>query len=189
MRSKILSFVKNKNKKKITCLTAYSKTTAKILDKYCDLVLVGDSLANVLYGMKNTHNLSLDTIINHAKSVKLGIKRSLLVVDMPKGSYQTPNQAKKNAKIILKKTGCDAVKIENNINSIKIVKFLTKSKIDVMGHIGYTPQFKKNLKLRVKAKQSKKNWLNLLKKLKMLVLSQLFWSAFLKTPQIILPKN
>ncbi len=165
MRSKILSFVKNKNKKKITCLTAYSKTTAKILDKYCDLVLVGDSLANVLYGMKNTHNLSLDTIINHAKSVKLGIKRSLLVVDMPKGSYQTPNQAKKNAKIILKKTGCDAVKIENNINSIKIVKFLTKSKIDVMGHIGYTPQFKKKFKVEGKSKTEQKKLVKLAKEI------------------------
>ena len=164
MRSKILSFVKNKNKK-ITCLTAYSKTTAKILDKYCDLVLVGDSLANVLYGMKNTHNLSLDTIINHAKSVKLGIKRSLFVVDMPKGSYQTPNQAKKNAKIILKKTGCDAVKIENNINSIKIVKFLTKSKIDVMGHIGYTPQFKKKFKVEGKSKTEQKKLVKLAKEI------------------------
>ena len=71
---------------------------AKILDKYCDLILVGDSMANVLYGNKTTHDLKLQTIINHAKSVSLGAKKSLVVVDMPKGSYKTPSQAKKNAK-------------------------------------------------------------------------------------------
>ena len=150
MSFKIKKFLKKKNKQKITCLTAYSKSVAKILDNYCDLVLVGDSLANVLYGMKNTHNLSLDSIINHAKAVKLGIKKSLLVVDMPKGSYQKPQQAKKNAKLVLKKTGCDAIKIENNPNNLKIVKYLIKSKINVMGHIGYTPQFKKKFKVEGK---------------------------------------
>ena len=93
--SKIKAFLNKKNKKKITCLTAYSKNIAQILDKYCDLVLVGDSLANVLYGMKNTHKLNLDTMINHAKSVRLGISKTLMVVDMPKDSYKNPKQAKK----------------------------------------------------------------------------------------------
>ena len=116
------------------------------MDKYCDLILVGDSLANVLYGMKTTHNLKLETMIDHAKSVKLGTKNSLLVVDMPKNSYKNPNQAVKNAKLIIKKTGCDAIKIENNSYNLNIVKALKKSKIDVMGHIGYTPQFKKKFK-------------------------------------------
>ena len=114
MKAKIKNFLNKKNKKKIVCLTSYSKSISKILDKYCDLILVGDSLANVLYGMKTTHNLALETIINHGKSVRLGTKKSLLVVDMPKNSYKNPNQALKNAKLILKKTGCDAVKIENN---------------------------------------------------------------------------
>ena len=119
------------------------KNTSRILDKYCDLILVGDSLANVLYGMKTTHNLKLETMINHAKSATSGVKKSLVVVDMPKGSYKNSKQALQNAKYILKKTGCDAVKIENNLFNLSIVKTLVKSNINVMGHIGYTPQFKK----------------------------------------------
>ena len=142
MRKKIKSFLNKKNKKKIVCLTSYSKNISRILDKYCDLILVGDSLANVLYGMKTTHNLQLETMINHAKSATLGAKKSLVVVDMPKDSYKNSKQALKNAKYILKKTGCDAVKIENNLFNLSIVKTLVKSNINVMGHIGYT-QFKK----------------------------------------------
>ncbi len=152
MRPKIKNFLRKKNKKKIICLTAYSKPIAKILDNFCDLILVGDSLANALYGMKTTHNLKLETIINHAKSVKLGIKKSLFVVDMPKDTYKSPKLALKNAKYILKKTGCDAVKIENNLQNLNIVKVLTKSKINVMGHIGYTPQFKKKFRVEGKNK-------------------------------------
>ena len=95
MSKKIKKILEKKNKKKIVCLTAYSKNIAQILDKYCDIVLVGDSLANVLYGMKNTHKISLNTIIQHSISVRKGIKKSLLVVDMPKGSYKNPIQAKK----------------------------------------------------------------------------------------------
>ena len=114
MKSKIKKFFNKKKKKKLICLTSYSKSVSKVLDKYCDLILVGDSLANVLYGMKTTHNLKLETMINHAKSVALGAKKSLLVVDMPKDSYKNPKQALKNAKNILKETNCDAIKIENN---------------------------------------------------------------------------
>ncbi len=152
MRVKIENFLKKKNKKKIVCLTSYSKSTAKILDKHCDLILVGDSLANVLYGMKNTHSLKLETMINHAKSVTAGTKKSLVVVDMPKDSYKNQKLALKNAKLIIKETGCDAVKIENNSHNLNIVKILTKSKINVMGHIGYTPQFKKKFKVEGKNK-------------------------------------
>ena len=128
-------------------LTAYSKNIAKILDKYCDITLVGDSLANVLYGMKNTHKITLDTIIQHSISVRKGVKKSLMVVDMPKGSYKSPYQAKKNAKLIFKKTNCDAVKIESNNKNFKIIKEIRKAKIPVMGHIGYTPQFKGRFKV------------------------------------------
>ena len=165
MKAKIKNFLNKKNKKKLVCLTSYSKSISKILDKYCDLILVGDSLANVLYGMKTTHNLALETIINHGKSVRLGTKKSLLVVDMPKNSYKNPNQALKNAKLILKKTGCDAVKIENNSYNLNVVKALTKSKIDVMGHIGYTPQFKKKFKVEGKNKSEEIKLLNQSKKI------------------------
>ena len=89
MNKKIKNILLKKNKSKIACLTAYSKSIAKILDKYVDLILVGDSMANVLYGHKNTHKINLENIILHAQSVKMGTKKSLLVVDMPKGSYET----------------------------------------------------------------------------------------------------
>jgi len=97
MNNKIKKILLKKNKSKIVSLTAYSKNFAKILDKYCDIILVGDSVANVLYGMKNTHHLNLNSIIQHGISVKKGIKNSLMVVDMPKGSYDNSNKAKKNA--------------------------------------------------------------------------------------------
>jgi 3-methyl-2-oxobutanoate hydroxymethyltransferase len=147
MIKKINKILLKKNKSKIVCLTAYSKNIAKILDKYVDIVLVGDSMANVLYGHKNTHKISLENIIQHTLSVKQGVKKSLLVVDMPKGTYSNPKYAEKNAKLIIKKTKCDAIKIENYKNNYKIIYSLTKKKIPVMGHIGYTPQFKKKFKI------------------------------------------
>ena len=146
MSIKIKKILEKKNKKKIVSLTAYSKNIAKILDKHCDITLVGDSLANVLYGMKNTHKLSLDTVIQHSISVRTATKNSLMVVDMPKGSYSNPIQAKKNAKLLKKKTKCDAVKIESNNKNFKIIREIIKAKIPVMGHIGYTPQFKNKLR-------------------------------------------
>ena len=147
MNKKIRNILRKKNKSKIVSVTAYSKNIAKILDKYCDIVLVGDSMANVLYGLENTHNISLENIIQHTKSVKKGVKKSLLVVDMPKGTYINKTTAKKNAKKIMKMTNCDAVKIESNNNNDDIIKELVKNKIPVMGHIGYTPQFKKKFKI------------------------------------------
>ncbi len=160
MSQKIKKILAKKNKKKIVSLTAYSKNIAQILDKYCDIILVGDSMANVLYGMKNTHKITLDTIIQHSISVRKGTKKSLLVVDMPKGSYKNPSEAKKNAKLILKKTNCDAVKIESNNRNFKIIREITKAKIPVMGHIGYTPQFKNSFKVEGKKKQEVKKLIN-----------------------------
>ena len=100
-------------------------------------------MANVLYAHKNTHNLTLENIIQHTLSVKKGVSKSLLVVDMPKNSYSNLKKAEKNAKIIMKLTKCDAVKLESNKKNYKIIKRLVSIKIPVMGHIGYTPQFKK----------------------------------------------
>ena len=165
MEAKIKKFLNKKNKKKIVCLTSYSKSISKILDKYCDLILVGDSLANVLYGNKTTHDLKLQTMINHAKSVSLGVKKSLVVVDMPKDSYKNPKQAIKNAKSIMKKTRCDAIKIENNTHNLNIVKAFAKSKINVMGHIGYTPQFKKKFKVEGRNKNEQNHLLKNAKKI------------------------
>ena len=103
MNLKIKKIISKKNKSKLVCLTAYSKNIAKILDKYCDIILVGDSMANVLYGHKNTHEISLINIIQHTLSVKKGVKNSLLVVDMPKNTYNNNSKALKNAKMVLKK--------------------------------------------------------------------------------------
>ena len=89
MNYKIKRIIKKKNMSKIVSLTAYSKSVAKILDKHCDIILVGDSMANVLYGHKNTHDIDLNNIIQHTVSVKKGIRRSLLVVDMPKASFKS----------------------------------------------------------------------------------------------------
>ena len=147
MNIKIRKILKKKNKSKIVCLTAYSKSIAKILDKFVDIVLVGDSMANVLYGHENTHEISLENIIQHTRSVKMGIRKSMLVVDMPKGSYDNIKLAKKNAKLVMRKTKCDAIKIESNGKNHKIIRELVKRNVPVMGHIGYTPQFKKNFKV------------------------------------------
>jgi 3-methyl-2-oxobutanoate hydroxymethyltransferase len=165
MNTKINKILLKKNKSKIVCLTAYSKSVATILDKHCDIILVGDSMGNVLYGQKTTHKVSINNIIQHTQSVKLGIKKSLLVVDMPKNSYTTMAEAYKNAKLIMRETKCNAVKLENYKNNFKIIKYLVKKKIPVMGHIGYTPQFKKQFKLEG---QSKKNISKLIKSAKLI---------------------
>ena len=114
-------------------------------------------MANVLYGLKDTHKISLENIIQHTISVRKGLSKSLLVVDMPKGSYKNINIAKKNAKLIIKKTNCDAVKIESDNKNFKVIKELVKNNVPVMGHIGYTPQFKKNLKLKETLKKKHPN--------------------------------
>ena len=140
---KIREIFKRKNKNPIVCLTAYSKTIAEILDKYCDIVLVGDSLGMVLYGMKSTREVTLDMIINHAKSVKKGISKSILVIDMPYRTYRNKKEAYKNAKKVIKSTKCDALKLEGGKKIINIVKYLIKKNIPIMGHIGLLPQSEK----------------------------------------------
>ena len=147
MKSKLQRILKKKNRSKLVCLTSYSKNFSQILDKYCDIVLVGDSLSNVLYGMKNTHEITLDMMIKHTISVRSGLKKSLCVIDMPLNSYSNIRVAKKNAKKAMKKSKCDAVKIESKNKNFSIIKALVKSNIPVMGHIGYTPQFKKKFKV------------------------------------------
>ena len=119
MKKKIKEILNKKNKSKIVCLTAYSKSVAKILDNFMDIILVGDSMANVLYGHSNTHKISLNNILQHSTSVKMGVKKSLLVVDMPKGSYNNIKAAQKNAKLVMNKTRCDAIKIENKVTIIR----------------------------------------------------------------------
>ena len=95
MHKKIKKILNKKNKSKVVCLTAYSKNIAEEVDKYADITLVGDSLGSVLYNYKTTRKVSLSHMIDHSKSVRLGVKKSLMVVDMP---YNTYNSKKKNFK-------------------------------------------------------------------------------------------
>ena len=157
---KIKKILNKKNRSKIICLTAYSKNIASILDKYCDLVLVGDSLGSVLYSYKSTKEVTLDMMINHAKSVRLGLKKSLMVVDMPFNTYRTSKEALKNAKLVMKKTKCDAVKLEGGKKIIPMVKSLIKNKIPVMGHLGILPQTAKKFTFKGKKLAERNRILN-----------------------------
>lgn len=112
MSKKILNILKKKNKSKIICLTAYSKNIAEILDGKVDIILVGDSLGSVLYNYDTTKKVSLKMMIEHSKSVKKGVKKSLLVVDMPHNTYRNKKQALINAKKIMLEVKPDAVKLE-----------------------------------------------------------------------------
>jgi 3-methyl-2-oxobutanoate hydroxymethyltransferase len=160
MNKKIKDLVKKKNKSKIVCLTAYSKKIASILDNHCDIVLVGDSLGSVLYSYKSTKEVTLETMINHSKSVRLGVKKSIMIVDMPYNTYRNPKEALKNVKLVMKNTKCDGVKLEGGKKIITIVKNLTKNKIPVMGHVGILPQTDKKFSFKGKKKKEVNKILN-----------------------------
>jgi len=152
--NKIKKIINKKNKSKIVCLTAYSKNFANEIDKYADIVLVGDSLGSVLYDYSTTRKVTLTEMINHSKSVRKGVKKSLMVVDMPYKTYNTNISALKNARRIIRETKCDAVKLEGGKKIIKQVKFLIKNRISVMGHLGLLPQTATG-KFKSKGKTSK----------------------------------
>ncbi len=154
---KIKKFINKKNRTKIVALTAYSKNIASVLDNYCDLILVGDSLGSVLYNYKSTKEVTLNTIIEHSKSVRMGIKRSLMIVDMPYNTYRNPKEALKNAKLIMKKTKSDGVKLEGGKKITKIINTLVKNNIPVMGHLGVLPQSDKKFKFKGENKVEKEN--------------------------------
>ena len=154
MIKKIKKILNKKNRAKIVCLTAYSKNLAEEIDKYVDIILVGDSLGSVLYNYKTTRSVSLTEMINHSKSVRLGVQKSLMVVDMPYKTYDTSVSALKNSKKIMKETKCDAVKLEGGKKIIKQIRALTKNNIPVMGHLGLLPQSAKG-KFKSKGKTTK----------------------------------
>ena len=154
MHKKVKKILNKKNKSKVVCLTAYSKNIAEEVDKYADITLVGDSLGSVLYNYKTTRKVSLSNMIDHSKSVRLGVKKSLMVVDMPYNTYNSKKKALKNAKKIIKETKCDAIKLEGGKNIIEQVKVLVKNKIPVMGHLGLLPQTTKG-KFKSKGKTNK----------------------------------
>ena len=146
----IKKILQKKNDTPITCLTAYSKNIAKIADKYCDIILVGDSLGMVLYGMKTTRDVKIETMILHAKTVKKFVKRSLVVFDMPYKTYANKLIAYNNAKRVIKLTKCDAIKLEGGIKIVNIIKYLVQKGIPVMGHVGLMPQTSINFKVKGK---------------------------------------
>lgn len=133
---------KKKQSEKITMLTAYDFALAAIIDQAgIDIVLVGDSMANVVLGLESTKDIGLDEIIHHAKAVRRGVHNALLVGDMPFSAYQqNPRQSVANAKRLINEAGCDAVKIEWFDQCLSVAEDLVKAGIPLMGHVGLTPQ-------------------------------------------------
>ncbi len=127
---------------KLVCLTAYDYPTARIVDESgVDMILVGDSMGNVIHGYGNTIPVTLDEILSATKAVKRGSSRSLIIADMPYGSFHTgDNKAVRNALKLMKYGGAEAVKLEGGRNRVDLVKRLVDEEIPVMGHIGLTPQ-------------------------------------------------
>jgi 3-methyl-2-oxobutanoate hydroxymethyltransferase len=125
----------------IVGLTAYHAHTARIIDPYVDMLLVGDSLGMVMHGYETTVPVPLELMIMHAQAVVRGSTRALVVVDMPFGSYEeSPAVAFRNSARVMKETGCGAVKLEGGVHMAETVRYLTERGIPVMGHIGLTPQ-------------------------------------------------
>jgi len=125
----------------LVCLTAYTSLTAVLLDDHVDLLLVGDSLGMVLYGLDSTLAVTLDMMIAHGQAVVRGANKPCVVVDMPFGTYQeSPQVAFRNAARVMVETGCDAVKLEGGAEMAETVQFLSQRGIPVLGHIGLMPQ-------------------------------------------------
>lgn len=127
---------------RLVCLTAYDYPTARIVDEAgIDIILVGDSLGNVVLGYGNTVPVTLEEILIHLKAVRRAVQRALLVADMPYGTFHTgENDAVKNALRLVKEGGAEAIKLEGGHKRVPLVKRLVDEEISVMGHIGLTPQ-------------------------------------------------
>ena len=125
----------------LVSLTAYTTPMAELMDGICDFVLVGDSVGMVLHGLTSTLEVTMDMMILHGQAVRRGLKQSMLVIDMPFGSYeQSPQQAFASAARLMRETGAGAVKLEGGEVMAETIAFLTRRGIPVMAHIGLTPQ-------------------------------------------------
>lgn len=130
-----------KNREPIVMLTSYHAHTAALVDRYCDVILVGDSLGNVMHGFETTVPVTMEMMILQGHAVMRGSQHSLVVVDMPFGSYEaSKEQAFKSAARILKETHCGAVKLEGGARMAETIAFLVERGVPVMAHIGLTPQ-------------------------------------------------
>ena len=130
-----------KTKEPLVMLTAYTARQAQLLDAHCDILLVGDSLGQVIYGLDSTLPVTVDMMIAHGAAVVRGSYHSLVVVDMPFGSYEgSKEQAFDTASRIMAETGCAAVKLEGGQAMAETIEFLTNRGIPVMAHVGLTPQ-------------------------------------------------
>ena len=125
----------------IVCLTSYHAHTAAVVDKHCDVILVGDSLGMVMHGFESTVPVTLDMMILQGHAVMRGSKRALVVIDMPFGSYEaSKEQAFMSAARVLKETGCGAIKLEGGKRMAETIAFLVERGVPVMAHVGLTPQ-------------------------------------------------
>lgn len=130
-----------KTEEPLVMLTAYTARTAQLLDAHCDMLLVGDSLGQVIYGLPSTLSVTLDMMCSHGAAVVRGSYHSLVIVDMPFGSYErSPEQAFESASRIMAETGCAAVKLEGGQTMASTISFLSERGIPVMAHVGLTPQ-------------------------------------------------
>ena len=127
---------------KITCLTAYDYPTARLLDEAgVDILLVGDSLGMVVLGYENTLPVTLEEMLHHARAVRRGTRRALVVADMPYGSYHAEvAESVRNAVRFVKEAGAEAVKVEGGERRLELIARLVEAEIPVMGHVGLTPQ-------------------------------------------------
>ena len=140
-RLTVPGIAKRKGGEPIVMLTAYTARMAQLLDRHCDMLLVGDSLGQVIYGLDTTVKVTLEMMIAHGAAVVRGSYRSVVVVDMPFGSYEaSPEQAFVNAARVMKETGAAAVKLEGGTAMAATVAFLARRGIPVVGHVGLTPQ-------------------------------------------------
>ena len=140
-RMSIPDVMARKGGEPLVCLTAYTAPMAELLDTHCDILLVGDSVGMVLYGMDTTVGVDIDTMIRHGRAVVRASHSSLVVIDMPFGSYEeSPQQAFRNAARIMAETGAQAIKLEGGREMAETIAFLTKRGLPVMAHVGLTPQ-------------------------------------------------
>src|SRR3954449_12354911 len=125
----------------IVMLTSYHAHTAALVDRHCDVILVGDSLGMVMHGLETTLPVTLDMMILQGRAVMRGSQHALVVVDMPFGSYEaSKEQAFMSAARVLKETGCGAIKVEGGRRMAETIAFLVERGVPVMGHVGLTPQ-------------------------------------------------